>query len=146
MFNEGDIILCTPFYFKNGEAAKNKYFIILKNISLTSIIASLPTSIDKIPSSLSQTHGCINQDDRCFNCYLFKAGISICDNGFSFPLHTHIYGNEIEDYELSIIQSIYIIEGIDFEKKGTLLKSEFEKLVSCLKNSSSVKRKIRKLL
>lgn len=146
MFSEGEIILCTPFYFKNGNPAKNKYFIVLKNIDQTSIIASLPTSINKIPSSLAQTHGCINHDDRCFNCYLFEAGVSICDNGFYFPLHTHIYGNELEDYELSIIQSIYGIEGVDFERKGTLNKTEFEQLVSCLKNSTSVKRKIRKHL
>jgi hypothetical protein len=30
MFDEGTIIYFDPFYFKNGNAAKPKYFVVLK--------------------------------------------------------------------------------------------------------------------
>jgi hypothetical protein len=146
LFKEGQIILFTPFFFKNGNTSKDKYFIVLKSIDGSLIIASLPTSINKIPSFATGSHGCINLDDHCFNCYLFEAGRSICANGFSFPLHTHIYGNEVEDYELEILNSVYGIEGVDYIIIGDLLVSEYNNLIECLKNSKSVKRKIKKHL
>jgi len=31
MLEEGNIIYFDPFYFKNGNTAKRKYFIVLKN-------------------------------------------------------------------------------------------------------------------
>jgi hypothetical protein len=146
VFQEGQVILFTPFYFKNGDKSKDKFFIVLKNIDDKVIIASLPTSVNKIPSFIKESHGCINHDDRCFNCYLFEAARPVCSNGFAFKLHTHIYGNEVEDYELSILNSVYGIEGIDFVLIGTLLEEEYKNLLACLKNSNSVKRKIKKYI
>lgn len=50
MFEEGNIIYFDPFYFKNGNTAKSKYFIVLKNVKdSNTILASLPTRRDSIP-------------------------------------------------------------------------------------------------
>ena len=106
MYSPGQIIYFTPFYFKNGNTSKNKYFIVLKNIQDTTILASLPTRSKKLPSFITIDHGCINDDPSCINCYVFKGGHPICDNGFSFDLHTFCYGNEVEDYEIDILESV----------------------------------------
>jgi hypothetical protein len=83
LFTEGEIIYFIPFYFKNGNASKNKYFIVLKKVDENIILAALPTSVNKIPSFITANHGCINYDDGCFNCYFFEANRVICDNGFA---------------------------------------------------------------
>jgi hypothetical protein len=146
LFSERQIIYFSPFYFKNGNTAKNKFFIVLKNINNITIIASLPTRTNKIPSFIKQAHGCINDDDRCFNCYFFEADRPVCENGFCFPLPTFIYGNEVEDYEVRILKSVYPIEGVDYTIAGSLLKSEYDALINCLKTSKSVYRKIKRML
>ena len=146
MFSDGQIVYFRPFYFKNGNTAKNKYFIIVKNIKNETIIASLPTRGEKAPALTTIEHGCINIDERCFNCYLFQAGKVICDNGFAFDQSTYVYGNEVEDYDVKILESVYLIENVDYEIAGTLIQSEYQALLSCLKESASVKRKIKKLL
>lgn len=146
MFSEGQIIYFEPFYFKNGNTAKNKYFIILKNIENKTIVASLPTRTNKAPSLININHGCINSEEHCFNSYLFESGKVICINGFSFDLNTYVYGNEVEDYEVEILSQIYAIENIDYQILDTLTKDEFEALYKCISNSGSTKRKIKKLL
>ena len=146
MFCEGEIIYFTPFYFKNGHTAKNKYFIVLRSSANGTILASLPTSVNKIPASIMAMHGCVNHDDRCFNCYYFEAGRPVCENGFYFSRPTHVYGNEVDSYEIAVFSSVYGIEGVDYNRVGVLLPQEFNDLVSCIRNSASVKRKIKRLL
>jgi len=146
VFATGQIIYFSPFYFKNGNNPKNKYFIVLKNVEEKTILASLPTRTNKAPSFMTVSHGCINHDERCFNCYLFEQGKVICDNGFMFDLPTYIYGNEVEDYEISVLKANYGIEGVDFIVIGNLIKKEYEALIKCLKESKSVKRGIKKIL
>lgn len=146
MFQEGELIYFTPFYFKNGNTSKNKYFIILKIIGDNTLLASLPTSNNIAPSLVDKQHGCINLDDRCYNCYLFEANRPICTNSFAFERQTHIYGNEVEDYEVTNFISIYGIEGVDFKRIGMLTETEYNSLIECLKSSDSVKRKIKKIL
>jgi hypothetical protein len=146
VFTQGQILYCTPFYFKNGNTAKPKYFIILKNIDNRVVIASLPTRSNKAPSLVDVTHGCINHEDRLFNCYAFESGRSITVTGFAFPIATFIYGNEVEIYEVSILSTVYQVKNIDYEIMGTLTNEEFTALYDCLKNSSSIKRGIKKLL
>ena len=72
MFSERTIIYFTPFFFKNGNPSKNKYFVVLKNIDDKSIIASLPTSKDYVPEELEIEHGCIECESKNVN--------SICRN------------------------------------------------------------------
>lgn len=146
MFLKGQVLYFSPFFFKNGNTPKNKYFIVLKNIDGQIIVASLPTSSNHAPSLINLAHGCINHDDRCFNCYAFEANRVVATNGFSFPLATYVYGNEVETYELSVLQNDYQIENIDYEILGLLTDEEFNALYNCLKNSTSVKRGIKKLL
>lgn len=146
MFLPKQVIYFNPFYFKNGNIAKPKYFIILARINNKTIVASLPTRTNNAPSLVQKTHGCINLDDRFFNCYVFEPGKSICENGFSFPLPTFIYGNQVEDYEVEILENTYKIPGVDYEEMGILTESEFTSILACIINSSATRRKIKKLL
>lgn len=146
MFASGKIIYFDPFYFKNGNTAKPKYLIILKLVNNQTIVASLPTRGNHAPQLINKIHGCINVDDRCFNCYAIEKGRIICTNGFAFQLPTFIYGNEIEDYELSIFEEIYLKDERCCKEVGLLLDTEFNALIECVLNSSTTKRKIKKLL
>jgi len=146
VFSDGQVIYFNPFYFKNGNTAKPKYFVVLKSINNTTLVASLPTRSDKVPSFITKAHGCLNDNSRCFNCYMFEQGKAVCTNGFCFPLDCFIYGNEVEDYEVSIFQSVYPIPNVDYEIKGQLTTTEFQALLQCLQISTSIKRKIKKLL
>ena len=146
MFLKGQVIYFSPFYFKNGNTSKNKYFIILSNKNNDVIIATLPTRTHKAPALIDIKHGCINNEERCFNCYLFESGKVICIEGFSFDMNTYVYGNEVEDYKLELLASVYGIEGVDYEILGQLLDKEFAALYDCIKNSKSIKNKIKRLL
>ena len=68
MFQEGHIIYFDPFYFKNGNTAKSKYFLILKCEENRNIIASLPTRKDSIPENETISDGCVELPDMF--CYL----------------------------------------------------------------------------
>lgn len=59
---------------------------------------------------------------------------------------TFIYGNQVEDYEIEILEDVYTIQGVDYEEKGILKETEFKAIIDCILNSSSTKRKIKKLL
>lgn len=146
MFTQGLILYISPFYFKNGNTSKNKYFIVLKIVDNQIVIASLPTRSNKAPSLIQHEHGCNNDTERCFNCYAFLASRPITDNGFSFPVNTYIYGKEVEDYSLQILQLNYRIEGIDYEIMGTLTSQEYDDVCNCLKQSTSIRRGIKKYL
>lgn len=146
MFLQGQIIYFNSFVFKNGNAPKPKYFIILKNIGTKIIIGSLPTRTNSVPSFVTVSHGCINLDDRCYNCYLFQKDKVICKNGFSFELPTYIYGDQVEDYEVEKFEEKYSIKGVDYEILDTLTDTEYNEIMKCLLNSQSVKRKIKRYL
>lgn len=147
MYIPGNILYFTPFYFPDGEAnAKNKYFIILKTEDVNFIIVSLPTSIDHIPENIKKRHGCINEDSINFNCYFFQKDTVITDNGWAFPLDTYVYGEQVAVYDRKIFDDVYAIEHVDYEIKGKLTNAEFAALIECIKNSRTVKRKIRRML
>lgn len=146
MFHPRRVICFNEFYFKNSNTAKPKYLIILGRVENKTIVASLPTRTNNAPGLIDVSHGCVNLDDRCFNCYAFEPGRPICENGFSFDLPTFIYGNQVEDYKIEIFEDIYKIQGIDYETKGVLTDTEFQHILKCITNSSSTRRKIKKLL
>ncbi|AXY77462.1 hypothetical protein D3H65_27300 [Paraflavitalea soli] len=148
MFSPRQIIYITPFYFKNGNTPKPKYLVVLANESNKTIVASLTTRTNHVPSFVNKSHGCINIDDRCYNAYVFDPGKIIGDAGFFFPdpRPTFIYGNEVDDFDVTTLESVYPIEGVDYEIKDTLKQDEYESLIKCLQASRSVKRKIKKLL
>jgi hypothetical protein len=145
VFSPGDILYFNPFYFKNGNTAKNKYFIVLKKVDGELVIASLPTRTDRVPRHITVEHGCLNDQEGCFNCYHFAAEQIICENGFCFPLNTFLYVDEVDYYNLESLSDQYI-NGIDYETVGKLKNAEFEELIECLRISTSIKRKIRRYL
>jgi hypothetical protein len=146
LFTEGIVLYIPPFYFKNGNTSKNKYFIVLKLVDNQIVIASLPTRTNKAPTLLQSVHGCNNDTERCFNCYAYEAEKVITDNGFAFPINTYVYGNEVEDYLLQTLELNYKIEGVDYEIMGKLTNEEYNNLCACLKQSTSIRRGIKKYL
>jgi hypothetical protein len=147
MYSPGKILYFDPFYFKNGNTAKPKYFIVLHNDHSHAVLACLPTRKDHVPSNITLTHGCINADELNFNCYHFQAGVQIATNSdFSFSEPTFVYGSQVDTYELSLLQETYQVEGVEYEIVGTMKKDEFKKLIECFVNSASVKRKFKGVL
>lgn len=148
MFVPGNIIYFDPFYFKNGNTAKPKYFVVLKNINNLTVIASLPTRTDSIPAhfEINNNHQCINNSQNFFNCYVIKENIPITICGKSFDFQTHLYGEQIDDYEISILSEIYPNQGIDYHIWGELIPEIFQNIIDCFRNSSTIKRKYKRLL
>ena len=143
MYSPGKILYFDPFYFKNGNTSKAKYFIVLHNDSKKTIIASLPTRSDHVPSDIPLKHGCINVDSINFNCYHFEAEKAIATNGWGFDLPTFMYGSQVDFYDLEILKDVYKVEGTEYEILGILKKSEFLNIIKCFSKSKSVKFKFR---
>ena len=146
MFQEGSIIYFDPFYFKNGNTEKPKYFVVLKSINQKSIIASLPTRKDSIPENETIDNGCVELPDINLNCFVISSNQKVTDCGKQFDFTTHLYGHQIDAYEIDELKEIYPNEGSDFVIWGKMKMEIFEKLIDCFKNSKSVKRKYKSLL
>ena len=136
----------TPFYFPNGGKEKNKYFIVLAANQENTLIATLPTSKDHIPSKVEKIHGCIDLPGINFNCYYFEANKPITESGWGFPLETYVYGPQVAEFNKTNFENIYSVEEIDYEIIGKLIAIEFTAIINCIKNSRTVKRKIRRAL
>lgn len=145
-YEQGQIIYFTPFYFKNGNTAKNKYFIVLKNYRGKTILASLPTRRDNIPTKDTPDHGCVELPEINLNCFVFSPEIEITTNHKHFDFPTHIYGHQLDTFSLDILDETYNIETVDYEVWGVMKPKLFKSLVDCLKNSHTVKRKYKRLL
>lgn len=147
MFEEGTIIYFDPFYFKNGNTAKPKYFIVLKAYNNNSnIIASLPTRSRTIPAYLNIDFGCLNDSEINLDCFIIKSNTEITECHKSFPFTTYIYGHQIDDYSIDILKENYQNEGIDYIIFGKMKIVLFDKLIACLKNSNSIKNKYKRIL
>lgn len=146
MFVPGNILYFNPFYFQNGNTAKRKYFIVLGCKDGASVIASLPTRTANAPSLINDSHGCQNNDARNFCCYVFRKDQVVCDNGFSFPVKTHVYGDQALEYSLQLLRETYRIEGVDYNICGRLTEEEYRDLYECIVSSPATKRKIVRLL
>jgi hypothetical protein len=142
MFEEGNIIYFTPFYFPNGKSApKPKYCIVLKSLNGTTIIASLPTRTDSIPSSIPVATGCVEMPAINLNSFIFDTSTEVTECGKYFDFNTFVYGHQIDFYSIDLFKEIYQIEGTDYEIFGKLKQEHYEKLLDCLRNSKSVKKK-----
>ena len=146
MFKEGTIIYFDPFYFKNGNTAKPKYFVVLKNQADQNILASLPTRTDSIPQKEEIDNGCIELPSINLNCFVISDDIEVTECCKTFDFKTHIYGHQIDVYEIEFLKEIYPLENTDYEIWGEMKNEIFLSLIECLKNSKSVKRKYRKIL
>lgn len=145
MYSEGNIIYFSPFYFKNGNTAKEKYFVVLKNSTNKTILASLPTRKDYIPNKDVIENGCIELPEINMNCFVISPNIEITECGKHFDFKTHLYGYEINEYDTKLMLEIYQIEGTDYIIWGKMKKEIFSSMLSCFKNSQSVKRKFKPL-
>lgn len=146
MYSEGTIIYFTPFYFKDGTPSKPKYFIVLKSLSSSLVLVSLPTSQQYLPQQIPVSHGCLEIPEQCINCYIIKAQQVITTNNWSFELDTFLYGQWLDEYSVEILSDIYAIEGIDYHIIGKLTDTEYRKIIQCFSGSSSVKRKYKRIL
>ncbi|MDO8930231.1 MAG: hypothetical protein Q7W54_14755, partial [Bacteroidota bacterium] len=146
MYTPGNILYFKPFVFPNGDLPKNKYFIILQTIGSNVLIASLPTSKDFIPHLVQKKHGCIDVPQYQVNCYCFQPGKIVTKNNFSFPVETFVYGYQVDQFDKTKFDSLYVVDGVDYEIIGELKKDEYLSLINCIKNSASVSRKIRRWL
>lgn len=82
----------------------------------------------------------------CVNCYIFEANHPITKGGWSFPLHTMLYGNWINDFSIETLSTNHPIENVDYEVIGELTEVELKKVIECFASSSVVKRKYKRLL
>lgn len=146
MFQEASIIYFDPFYFKNGNTAKPKYFVVLKNQAGHNIIASLPTRTDSIPEKEEIDNGCVELPLINLNCFVISDDLVVTKCGKKFDFKTHIYGHQIDSYEVSFLKEIYPLEDTDYTVWGVMPDDLFKSLLACLINSKSVKRKYRKIL
>lgn len=146
MYHSGSIIYFPIFYFKNGDKSKAKYFLVLKEMKDSFLLVSLPSSKNHLPRFIEQIHGCLEIPDGNICCYIFKAGQAICENAWSFERDTYLYGEYLEQYEISLLNDIYPIKDIDFEIIGTLTKKELIDVITCFTNSASVKQKHKRAL
>lgn len=146
MFEEGNIIYFDPFYFKNGNTAKPKYFIVLKNLNDKNILASLPTRKDVIPASEELENGCVELPKINLNCFIISNNVAVTNCGKKFDFKTYVYGHQIDDYKTILLEEIYPIENTDYKIWGKMKRDLFLSLLACFKNSKSVKRKYRKIL
>ncbi|MDR1563105.1 MAG: hypothetical protein LBS54_08530 [Dysgonamonadaceae bacterium] len=146
MYQAGNIIYFTPFHFKKGEP-KNKYFLVLATTESSLIVASLPTSQDHIPSGIRKEHGCINDTEKCVNCYFFEKHKIISECGtFGFPRDTYIYGEQVDVFSKEKMIKQYRIEKEDYIIVCKLSDTEFQSIKNCLKLSGNLKRKVKKYL
>ncbi len=119
MYTPGNIIYFDPFHFKDG-GSKPKYFLVLKKIADQVILASLPSSQKHLPTDQAINHGCLEVPDSGINCYIFLANQSITKSGWGFPLDTFLYGQWLDEFELTTLQTNYTIAGVDYEIIGEL--------------------------
>ena len=145
-FQEGSILYFDPFIFPDGGTPKPKYFLVLKVLDDVCLLASLPTSKDFVPSTIEKIHGCIERPDISFNCYYFDPNVVICNNGFSFPIETYVYGYRLQTFNLNSLLLQEITDETVIDECGILAKDEYAAIIRCLSHSPAVKRAYRKVL
>ncbi len=145
MYEAGNIIYFNPFYFNTG-TSKSKYFLVLKNMGNTTIIASLPSSIAHLPIAYAGRYGCINEPLSGISCYILQQGKVVTENGFSFPKETYLHGHWLSEHDLVTLSEAYQVEGVDYEIIGKLVDAEFNAIIACFKSSKVVKNKFRRVL
>jgi hypothetical protein len=147
VYQEGAILFFNPFFFKDGNGSKPKYFIVLKVIGENAIVASLPSSQDYVPAAANTSKTCCNDlPEAGFNCFVFAANQIVTNNDWSFPKTTFLYGKQLDEYSIEKLKDRYPIEGINYEVMGKLKTKIYQQVVACFKSSAVVKRKFKNLL
>ena len=146
MFEKGSLIYFTPFRFRDGRPAKDKFFLILKVFDESLIIAGLPSSQNYIPTSLQKEIGCLKNENIDLGCYVFDSKEIVGENGFYFPKKTIVYGQYLDIFDQKTIISSYPIQSVDYTLVDKLKKEIVEELVACFLTATNVKRKIKRAL
>ena len=146
MLSEGNILYFDPFYFKNGNPAKPKFFVVLKNDGVNSIIGSLPSSKDFVPLEHTKDSGCVELPEINLNCFIISPTQIVTTNDKKFAFPTFIYSQQIDDYRLDYLKELYPNEGVDYDIWGKMKPRLFKDLIKCIKSSKSVKNKYKKAL
>lgn len=146
MFEVGNLLYFTQFIFKNGNPPKSKYFVVLGAVDGEVVLASLPTSKDHVPAKYGKMSGCINDDLERFNVFKFDEKVPVTDAGFSFPIDTFIYGEQLDTYPVEELLKWEREQQTEISCKGKLKVEFFEALKSCLRNSAKVKRRYKHYL
>lgn len=146
MLIPGNIIYFDPFYFKNGNKAKPKYFLVLSANATDTVIASLPTSVDYVPSNIRQESGCLEIPTANFNCFILTNSIEVTLCGKSFNVKTFLYGHLLDIYSKESLYSLYPNDGIDYSVWGMMKEDLFSKVIDCFMSSDSVKMKYKKMI
>lgn len=147
MFEEKSLLYCTPFYYKDGNAPSPKYFLVLKNLGNGLLIANLPSSQNYVPfPQQNLRHGCIDLPHLNFSCFCMDARRTVTDTGYAFPLPTFIYGKWVEDYSLETLGLTYRVKDEDYEYCGKINDDIYVEIIDCLKKSTSIKKKFKKMM
>jgi len=127
-------------------AEKNKFFIVLRNLAGRVVLASLPTSKDRIPAAVEQEHGCMEYPTGDLTAYVFEALEPVATNGWFFPLRTYMYGYQVGEYNYDTLAGNHHGPGREMSVQGRLTAREFTDMVNCLLRSMDLKRRYRKAL
>jgi len=147
VFEEKSLFYFNPFYFKDGTKCKPKYFIVLKDLGDKSIVATLPSGQNYVPfPDKNLKAGCIDLPELSFKCFCFLKDTPATHTDYCFPKDTFIYGRWVEDYSLEILSLTYAVENVDYVKCGKINDDIFDEMLRCLKDSSQIKRKYKKLI
>ena len=134
MLQPRNILYFDPFYFKNGNTAKAKYFLVLKIIDVKVVIASLPTSKDHVPSYHPVSDGCIELPSVNFNCFVVSESTKITECEKCFPRKTFFYGQHIDDYDVKLMKELYPLENTNYIIWGKMKEDLFKNLICCFCN------------
>lgn len=150
MFDEGNLLLFTPFYFSDG-SSKPKFFVVLNKDENEVLLASLPTSKDHVPGDLDIHGGCYELPERNVNVYVFMKDVNVATNPntglpFAFRMNTFIYGADLRKFPAAAFEEQVNNGETVIELKGKINTDIYDDLKRCLKNSVSVKNKYKKLL
>lgn len=146
MYHKGNIIYFTPFYFKNGNTPKPKYFVVLSVSESETILASLPSSKDYIPRNEEKEFGCIELPNANLNSFVISPNIEVTECGKHFDLPTYLYGHLLDDYKIEVLKSTYTTEDKDYKIWGKMKPELLNEILNCFRNSASVKNKYKKRL
>ena len=141
MYKEGQLLKFSPFVFKNGNAPKPKWFVVLKHIDDEVMMASLPTSKDHIPSDAVVSDGCVDIPERQVNAFVFSPSTQVTET-FHFSVPTFVYGEGVDEYDQQYLDKM----NAEIEDLGNMESTLFLQLKDCIKKAALLKRKYRKLL
>ncbi len=146
MIEQGNIFFIPKYEYEDGGKPTDKLLIVLYVDEVHSlIIKALPTSQEKVPDK-RQFHGCTNNEILSF--YMFGerriVGTTTNNQPFSFDLNTFVLVKD--NVGIESIDNITTYYKDRIKPLGKLSYDELNRLLKCIKNSTHLKRKVRRLM